>query len=78
MPGYPPECRPHALHYLQLAETATTPESRQEFIALAETWKQLAAELDADEALLQTIADLELNEPYNAVPTALNLHSWAA
>ena len=43
MLGNPTECRLHALRCLELAETAATLESRRALIALAETWKGLAA-----------------------------------
>jgi len=50
--------------------------------ALAETWKGLAAELDSDQALLQAMSELEPSsqpsEPYEALPLALKLRSWAA
>jgi hypothetical protein len=82
MPGHPIECRLRALHCSQLAETAATTELRQPFIDLAETWKRLAAELESDQALLRTLGELEFSqqpsEPYEALPLALGLGSWAA
>ena len=51
---------------------------RAVFTALAETWTRLAAELDSDQALLRTISELEFSEPYEALPLALKLRSWAA
>ena len=66
----------------QLAKTAATLESRWALIALAEMGKGLAAELESDQALLQAMSELELSsqssEPYEALPVALGLHSWAA
>jgi hypothetical protein len=82
MPGNPTEYRLHALHCSQLAKTAATLESRRALNALAETWKGLAAELESDQALLQAVSELELSsqpsEPYEALPVALGLRSWAA
>jgi hypothetical protein len=51
---------------------------RQSFNDLAETWTRLAAELESDQALLQAISELEFSEPYEALPLALKLRSWAA
>jgi hypothetical protein len=78
MPGHPLVCRLHAARCLKLAETAATPELRRTFVALAETWKELAAELESDQALLRAMSELEIGEPYDALPFALNLRSWAA
>jgi hypothetical protein len=82
MPGNLTECNTHALHCAQLAETAATPEARRALIALAETWQRLAAELESDQAFLQAMSELELSsqpcEPYEVLPVALGLRSWAA
>jgi hypothetical protein len=51
--------------------------ARQNFVALAETWTKLAAELEADQALLHALFELEFSEPYDAVPLALNLRREA-
>jgi hypothetical protein len=84
MPGNPYICRLHAVRCSQLAQTAATLELRLTFIALAERWKALAAELESDQAFLKTISELEFRrpsqpcEPYEALPSALKLRSWAA
>jgi hypothetical protein len=78
MPGNPHQCRLNAKRCLRLAEHARRPEMRAVFTALAETWTRLAAELDSDQALLRTISELEFSEPYEALPLALKLRSWAA
>jgi hypothetical protein len=78
MPGDPKECRFNAVRCLRLAKRARRPEVRQAFVALAETWTRLAAELESDQALLRTISELEFSEPYDALPLALKLRSWAA
>jgi hypothetical protein len=81
MPGNPIECRLYALRCSQLAKAAATLESRRALLALAGTWKGLAAELESDQVFLQTI-ELEFSsrpsEPYEALPVALGLRSWAA
>jgi hypothetical protein len=80
MPGNPTECRHHALHFSQLAKTAPA-ESRWALIALAETWKGLAAEFESDQAFLQVMSELEFQppgEPYEVLPVVLGLRSWAA
>jgi hypothetical protein len=75
MPGNPHQCRLNAKRCLKLAEHAKRPEKRQTFTALAETWTRLAAELEADQTLLQAISEMEFSEPYYALPSALKLHS---
>ena len=70
MPAY--QCRLNAKRCLALASRAKRPEARQNFTALAETWARLAAQLEADEALLTTLLRLEPSE-YDALPRALRL-----
>jgi hypothetical protein len=77
MPGNPGQCRLNAARCLKLAKRTRKPEMRQTFIALADTWTRLAAELESDEALLRAISELEFSEPYEALPLALKLRSWA-
>jgi hypothetical protein len=78
MPGDPQKCRSNAARYLRLAERAITPARRQQFSALADIWKKLAAEAESDEVLLRTLSELEFSEPHEALPQALNLRSRAA
>jgi hypothetical protein len=78
MPGDPQQCRLNAERCLMLAKRARKPEARQNFIALAETWTGLSAQLASDQALLSAISELEFGEPYEVLPRALNIHSWAA
>ena len=75
MPGDPEQCRLNAVHYLKLAERAKDPAGRQNLTALAETWIKLAAETESDLALLHTLSELKLDEPFYAVPEALNLRA---
>jgi len=42
MPGDPKECREHALHCLELAKTASSPQVKAKFLGLADTWTKLA------------------------------------
>jgi hypothetical protein len=51
---------------------------RQQFAALAEIWKKLAAEADSDEVLLRTLSELDFSEPHEAIPQALNSRTRAA
>jgi hypothetical protein len=78
MPGDPTQCRSNAARCLRLAKRARTPEGRQNFVAMAKTWTKLAAELEADQALLRALSELEVGEPYAAMPLALNLQPLAA
>ena len=63
MPGDPNECRLHAALHLRLANRASTPEIHQSFAVLAETWTRLAAELESEQALLNTLSELEFDQP---------------
>jgi hypothetical protein len=71
MPGDPNECRRHALNCLQLAETALTPEAREHFYKLAETWTNLAAELESTQSFLKTMVELESEQPIGAPQRSL-------
>ena len=46
---------------------------RQGLTELAQTWNRLAAEIESDEALFQAISEIELGEPYEALPRALRI-----
>ena len=54
MPCNPTECRMHARECLRLAESATREGARETFSKLANTWLSLAAELERNQALLET------------------------
>lgn len=54
MPGDPNECRMHARECLRLAESTSKEEARENFSNLARTWLKLAAELERNQALLET------------------------
>jgi hypothetical protein len=46
MPGDPQECRRHALTCVRLAQTSASPQAREEFASLANTWLRLATDLE--------------------------------
>ena len=74
VPGNPHECRLNAAHCSELAKTVVTSEC-QSLLVLADTWKRLAAELEADQSLLQVLSELDLSsQPYEAFLFALNIH----
>jgi hypothetical protein len=52
MPGDPNECRKRALHYLEMARAARTPEQKMRLTDLAQSWLNLATELERVKALL--------------------------
>ena len=60
MPGDPLECRQHARHFVELAEQARTPEMRQTFLHLSDTWIRLAAELESAQTFLNAVNGLEI------------------
>jgi hypothetical protein len=74
MPGDPEQCRLNAARCLKLSERAKNPK-RHSLAALAETWAKLAAENESDQALLRTLSELEFDEPFYALPEALNLRA---
>jgi hypothetical protein len=76
MPGDPAKCRLYAARYLELSKRAKNPARRQNLAALAQTWTKLSAELESDQALLNALSEFNVDEPFYAVPEALNL--WAA
>ena len=78
MPGNSHQCRLNAARYLVLARRSRRPEAQQAFAAMAITWKRLAAETDADDALLKIISEMEFGEPSEALPLALGLLRRAA
>jgi hypothetical protein len=57
MPGDPKECRQHALNCVRLAQTAASPQAREQFASLANTWLRLAADLEKTLALLDALDD---------------------
>jgi hypothetical protein len=58
-----PDCREHAWKCIQTAETFPPGEQRQKFVAMAEHWTNLAADVESLEVQLakETAAT---NEPY--------------
>ena len=76
MPGDPALCRLCAARYLELSRRAKNPARRQNLAALAEMWTKLAAEFEADQLLLNALSEINFEEPFYAMPEALNL--WAA
>jgi hypothetical protein len=56
MPGDPRECRQQAQDCLRLAEEATSDQAREDYIALADTWTQLANMFESDNALLEGLS----------------------
>jgi hypothetical protein len=73
MPADPRQCRLNAARCLALAKRTQKPEARQVFTEMAETWNRLAAETECDQTLFQAISEMELGEPYDALPNALRL-----
>jgi hypothetical protein len=57
MPGDPKECRQHALNCVRLAQTSSTPQAREQFASLANTWLRLASDLEQAQAFLDALDD---------------------
>jgi hypothetical protein len=75
MPGDPTQCRLYAARYLELSKGAKNPARCQNFAALAKLWTKLAAEYEADQPLLNALSEINFDEPFYAVPEALNLRA---
>ena len=73
MLGDPNECRVNVICHLKLADGASNAETHESFAALAETWTRLAAELESEQALLNTLSELKFDQPYYVLPVALRL-----
>jgi uncharacterized protein Yka (UPF0111/DUF47 family) len=91
MPGHAEACRAHALHCFKVADKTRTPEDRQEFLSLAESWERLADEIERNEFLIALIDELatknlteedsqrELHDPTKCQrPNTLSLRRLAA
>jgi hypothetical protein len=59
MPGDPQECRRHALTCVRLAQTSASPQAREEFASLANTWLRLATDLEQARAFLGAMDDAD-------------------
>jgi hypothetical protein len=59
MPGNPKECRRHALTCIQLAQTAPSPEAREHFAELSQTWLRLAGDIESGQALVDLLNDFD-------------------
>ena len=57
MPGDPKECRQHALTCVRLAQTSASPQAREQFASLAQTWIKLADDLERSQAFLDALDD---------------------
>ena len=55
MPGDPKECRQHALTCVRLAQTSPSPQAREDFASLANTWLGLATDLEQARAVLDAM-----------------------
>jgi hypothetical protein len=54
MSGDPRKCHLQAAECLRLAKSACSPQGRETFTDLANTWLKLAAEFESDKMLLKT------------------------
>ena len=67
MPGDPRECRRHALTCVRLAQTSASPQAREEFASLANTWLRLATDLEQD--FLDPMDDADEADQANGLTT---------
>ena len=66
MPGDPKECRQHARRCAELASVATTPEAREQFLALQMSWIRLAADLENAQAFIAALDEIDADPPVEA------------
>jgi len=59
MPGDPQEWRQHALTCVRLAQTSASPQAREQFASLANTWLRLASDLEQARAFLDMMDDAD-------------------
>ena len=62
MSGDPIRCRERALKYRYLANEASTPQSKQMFLDLSQTWFRLAAELDDTNTFLHALNEMQFED----------------
>jgi hypothetical protein len=75
LPGDPRQCRINGARCKALSKRAWRSDVSRSFNELAEIWNRLAAETEADDTLYRALAEIELGEPYEALPRALKLGS---
>ena len=68
MLGNPEQYRLNAARCLKLSKRAKNPARRADLAALAGMWTKLAAELEADQPLLNALSEINFDEPFDAVP----------
>ena len=66
MPGDPKECRQHARRCAELASIATTPEAREQFLSLEQSWMRLAADLEQAKAFIAALDKMDTDPPVEA------------
>ena len=58
MPDDPNRCREHARQCAELARQTVSPEARDHFTALEQSWLRLAAEIESSQKLLDLIDEI--------------------
>jgi hypothetical protein len=66
MPGDPRECREHARCCAEHAKFATTPEAREQFLALEQSWLRLAGDLESAKAFIDALEEMDSAPPVKA------------
>jgi hypothetical protein len=64
IPNNPRECREQAQLYAYLASTAEIPEDKEHFASLAESWINLAAEIEGALVLLSALDQIKFEDPH--------------
>jgi hypothetical protein len=64
--GDPKECRQQARRCAELAKVTTTPEAREQFLALEQSWLRLAGDLESAKAFIDALEEMDSAPPVKA------------
>ena len=68
MPGDPNRCREQARRCAELARQAASPEARDHFTSLEQSWLRLAVEIELDQRLLDLLDEISRDTKKDGLP----------
>ena len=75
MPGDPAQCRLYAARYLELSKRAKELREAPKPRRLGKAVDKTSCRVEADQPLLNALSEINFDEPFYAVPEALNLQA---
>jgi hypothetical protein len=78
MSGNPKECLDQARDCENRAELASDQQEHERLLVQAQTWRNLAAELEAMNPLLQTLQSIELDAPIKSIALSVVAVAFSA